>query len=167
MEQKSVAATRLYGEPNLPRMLESLAMLALRSVSKSYQGQVVIHPLDLTFPTGRTVALIGPSGCGKSTLLKILVGLLRPQSGQALFEGTELVSLSVRAQKPWMQRIGMTFQNSGLFDSLSCGENLSFALEENRVPKREWKDRVAMALSEVGLTGIEALRTHEISGGMK
>jgi len=126
----------------------------------------LFQDLSLEIRSGESLALIGPSGEGKSTLLKLMTGLLVPEKGRALCFGRKLGEMAVAERAAAMRRIGMTFQNSGLFDSLSCGENLKFPLEESDSPG-DIPALARAALAEVGLTGIEGLRTHQISGGMR
>jgi osmoprotectant transport system ATP-binding protein len=97
-------------------------MLQLKDVSKSYHGVPALHPTDLTIPAGRSTVLIGPSGCGKSTLLRLLVGLIRPDTGLVLFEGapvTPAASLHIRRQ------VGFVVQDGGLFPHLTARGNVT------------------------------------------
>lgn len=146
------------------------AIFELENVSFSYDtavGKDLFDAVDLKLMRGEALVILGPSGEGKSTLLKMMAGLVEPQKGTVKFEGESLYDVSAKKRKEIMRRIGMTFQNSGLFDSLSCGENLRFPLEEAKSDPAKRKATVAKALDEVGLSGIENLRTHEISGGMR
>src|SRR5262244_1257323 len=90
-------------------------MIELRGVWKTYNGELVIHKLDLTIPPGRTTVLLGPSGCGKSTLLRLMVGLIAPDSGRALFDGTEISPAKADSVR---HRIGYVIQEGGLFPHL-------------------------------------------------
>jgi osmoprotectant transport system ATP-binding protein len=96
-------------------------MIELHQVSKSYCGSVVLPELDLAIAAGRTTVLIGPSGCGKSTLLRIIVGLIRPDTGSVLIEGTELTPRTVLGLR---LRIGYVIQDGGLFPHLSARNNV-------------------------------------------
>jgi osmoprotectant transport system ATP-binding protein len=96
-------------------------MLELQGVSKTYGGQTALHPTDLAVPSGRTTVLIGPSGCGKSTLLRLLVGLIRPDTGSVLFDGVPVTpanALHVR------HRLGYVVQDGGLFPHLTARGNI-------------------------------------------
>jgi osmoprotectant transport system ATP-binding protein len=95
-------------------------MLALVGVSKSYGGTVALQPTDLTIAEGRVTVLIGPSGCGKSTVLRLLVGLIRPDTGEVLVGGRPLTPESARALR---QRIGFVVQDGGLFPHLTARGN--------------------------------------------
>jgi osmoprotectant transport system ATP-binding protein len=97
-------------------------MLDLVGVSKTYGPATALHPTDLALPPGRTTVLLGPSGCGKSTLLRLMVGLLRPDTGTVLFDGQPLTpdnALEVR------RRIGYVIQDGGLFPHLTARGNVT------------------------------------------
>jgi phospholipid/cholesterol/gamma-HCH transport system ATP-binding protein len=111
---------------------------------------------------------LGRSGSGKTILLKHFNGLLRPDSGQILIEGFEISGLSETRLNRIRLKIGMLFQEAALFDSLTVGENVSFALyEHTRLDWAEIRQRVRDCLAQVGLEGVESLRPAELSGGMK
>lgn len=97
-------------------------MLQLVGVSKSYRGVVAVHPTDLEIQAGRTTVLIGPSGCGKSTLLRLMVGLVQPDTGQVLFQGTPITPASARELR---QQIGFVVQDGGLFPHLTARGNVT------------------------------------------
>jgi osmoprotectant transport system ATP-binding protein len=140
-------------------------MLQLVGVSKSYRGQVALHPTDLALPAGRTTVLIGPSGCGKSTLLRLMVGLVQPDAGQVLFDGSPLTPASARALR---QRIGFVVQDGGLFPHLTARDNAVLMARH-----LGWKgDAIDARLGElVELTRLpaEALDRYpaQISGGQR
>jgi len=96
-------------------------MLELEKVTKSYNGQHVLKPTDLSVADGRTTVLIGPSGCGKSTLLRLMIGLIRPDSGRVVFAGEELNRDNLRAIR---RRMGYVIQDGGLFPHLSARDNV-------------------------------------------
>src|SRR5437867_3822898 len=97
-------------------------MLELTGVSKSYSGLPALHPTDLTIAPGRTTVLIGPSGCGKSTLIRLMIGLIRPDSGSVRFEGTALTPENVLQLR---HRMGYVVQDGGLFPHLTAGGNVT------------------------------------------
>jgi osmoprotectant transport system ATP-binding protein len=97
-------------------------MLQLAGVSKSYRGVAAVHPTDLEIQAGRTTVLIGPSGCGKSTLLRLMVGLVQPDTGQVLFQGTPITPASARELR---QQIGFVVQDGGLFPHLTARGNVT------------------------------------------
>lgn len=96
-------------------------MLELEKVTKFYNGQQVLKPTDLSVADGRTTVLIGPSGCGKSTLLRLMIGLIRPDSGRVVFAGEELNRDNLRAIR---RRMGYVIQDGGLFPHLSARGNV-------------------------------------------
>ena len=113
-------------------------MLTLTGISKSYGATQALQPTDLDIAPGRTTVLIGPSGCGKSTLLRIMIGLIRPDKGQVLFDGTELTPENVRSMR---QRMGYVIQDGGLFPHLTTRENVELMArylgwDENRRKER-------------------------------
>src|SRR3954451_10309615 len=103
------------------RLRRAAGMIELRGVSKCYDGAVIVARLDLVIPSGRTTVLIGPSGCGKSTLLRLMIGLVRPESGKITIGGTELTpatALEVR------RGLGYVTQDGGLFPHLTARSNV-------------------------------------------
>jgi osmoprotectant transport system ATP-binding protein len=103
--------------------VEPRAMVQLEGVEKRYGGQVVIHPTDLALHAGRTTALLGTSGSGKSTLLRMMIGLVRPDAGQVLFDGAPLFARLAEARR----RIGYVIQDGGLFPHLTARDNVTLA----------------------------------------
>ncbi|WP_020475883.1 ATP-binding cassette domain-containing protein [Zavarzinella formosa] len=97
-------------------------MFALNDVTKIYAGQPALGPVSLTFPVGRTTVLIGPSGCGKSTLLRLLVGLVKPDDGAVIFDGTPVSPSNARAVR---LRTGYVIQDGGLFPHLTARGNVT------------------------------------------
>jgi osmoprotectant transport system ATP-binding protein len=96
-------------------------MIELRGIWKTYNGELVIHKLDLTIAPGRTTVLIGPSGCGKSTLLRLMIGLVQPDSGTITIEGTELTPGTVLEVR---RELGYVTQDGGLFPHLTARGNV-------------------------------------------
>jgi phospholipid/cholesterol/gamma-HCH transport system ATP-binding protein len=144
------------------------AAIALLGVSKSFEGNRVLRGLDLTIRPGESLTIIGGSGSGKSVLLRLIIGLLKPEAGQILLEGQDIVPLRERELLRVRRKVGMVFQGSALFDSLSVGENVGYALREHTT----WEDdkvraRVREVLDLVGLGPIEAMDPSELSGGMR
>ena len=143
-------------------------MIEVINLTKSFEGRLVLDTVNLTIQTGETMVVIGRSGCGKSVLLKHLVGLLGPDSGQVVIDGQDVTKLGALALQKLRMRFGMVFQGAALFDSLTVGENVGFALREHRLMReREVAARVAECLDMVGLSGIESLKPAQLSGGMR
>ena len=112
--------------------------------------------------------IIGPSGIGKSVLLKHIIGLIKPDSGEIYLDGIEITSLDEKGLNKMRRKFGMLFQSAALFDSLTVGDNVAFALKQHTgLPDSVIKKIVAERLAMVGLTEIEKLFPAELSGGMK
>jgi phospholipid/cholesterol/gamma-HCH transport system ATP-binding protein len=147
-------------------------MIALEQVSVSYQGWIVLGPIDLDCAAGAFIGLIGPPGSGKSVLLKVIAGLVRPVSGRLSLFGEHAGPKTEEELRRLRRRIGMVFQNNALFDSKTIGENVAFPLRRRdpadpEIAADEIDERVRSALEAVGLAGTEHLYPHELSGGMQ
>lgn len=142
------------------------ALLRAEGLRFSFRDSTALFSdLDLSIGPGSRMALLGPTGCGKSVLLKILSSLLRPSQGTLSFEGR---SLNGDVLTEYRRYIGMTFQKDGLFDSLSCGDNLRLPLwEVERVSGKRSEERVQGALTAVGLEGQADMKVYQLSGGMQ
>ncbi len=146
----------------------SNAVLGLESVSKSFDGNSVLRGVDLEIRRGETLAILGGSGIGKSVTLKLMIGLLRADSGRVFFRDRDVTALDERGWTQVRRRFGMVFQGSALFDSLSVLENVAYPLREHTDrTDAEIRDVVAEKLALVGLEGIEELLPAELSGGMR
>jgi phospholipid/cholesterol/gamma-HCH transport system ATP-binding protein len=114
------------------------------------------------------VVIIGRSGGGKSVLLKHLIALLKPDTGQVLIDGENIVSMNERQLLRVRRKFGMLFQGAALFDSLTVAENIAFAFRRDRsLPEDQIAQKVAHVLDLVDLPGIEAKNPSELSGGMR
>lgn len=143
-------------------------MIRLANVSKVYDGKYALHNINLTIKKGETLAVIGGSGSGKSTLLQLLVGLIRPDDGEIYIGGQEITHLSEKDMDKVRLNMGMVFQYSALFDSMTVGENVAFGLREHRnLPEEEIQRIIKEKLALVGLPGVEKKLPGELSGGMK
>jgi phospholipid/cholesterol/gamma-HCH transport system ATP-binding protein len=143
-------------------------MIKLVDLHKSFGKQTVLDGLDLDIEEGKTTVIIGRSGGGKSVLLKHMIGLLRPEQGQILIDGTDITKLNDRALNEIRKKFGMLFQEAALFDSMTVGENVAFPLREHTAMKeKEIRETVADRLRSVGLTGVEEKMPSELSGGMR
>ncbi|MCR5757088.1 MAG: ABC transporter ATP-binding protein [Selenomonas sp.] len=143
-------------------------MIRLANVSKVYSGKYALRDINLTIEKGETLAVIGGSGSGKSTLLQLLVGLIRPDQGSIYIGGQEITRLSEKEMDKVRLNMGMVFQYSALFDSMTVGENVAFGLREHRnLPEEEIQRIVREKLELVGLPGVEEKFPGELSGGMK
>ena len=143
-------------------------MIRLKNVSKRFGEKVALKDISLTIEKGETIAIIGGSGSGKSTLLRLMIGLDRPSGGEIHIGGDNITAMSENVLDRVRLRMGMVFQYSALFDSMSVGENVAFGLRE-RTDKGDDEIRhiVAEKLELVGLPGVEEMMPQELSGGMK
>ena len=103
-------------------------MIELRNVVVAYESRVILDSINLTIDDGETLVILGGSGSGKSTLLRLLIGLQRPTSGQIIVDGTDITTLSEDEFNTVRRKMGMVFQYSALFDSMSVGENVAFGI---------------------------------------
>ena len=143
-------------------------MIRVRHLEKAFGSQRVLRGLDLDVATGEIMVVIGRSGGGKSVLLKHLLGLLHPDSGSILVDGTDITRLRGAALDRVRQRYGVVFQGGALFDSMSVFDNVAFPLrEKSRVREAEIRRRVEEKLDQVGLAGMGPKNPAEISGGMR
>ncbi|MBI4915925.1 MAG: ATP-binding cassette domain-containing protein [Acidobacteria bacterium] len=143
-------------------------VVSVRGVHKAFDGKPVLRGVDLEVRRGETMVVLGGSGSGKSVLLKHLNGLLRPDRGEVAVLGCDVARLGEDALVPLRRRVSYVFQNSALFDSLSVGENVAFALREHeRLDEAAIEARVGALLESVGLAGTERLFPAALSGGMR
>ena len=137
------------------------------NVSLRFDEQVVLDGLSFELEHGATKVLLGAAGTGKTTVLKLTLGLLRPDSGRIFVLGHEVTAMRETELFELRRRIGMVFQESALFDSLSVEGNVAFRLYEEKVPEEEIHLRVLEALRFVELEHTMDLFPAELSGGMK
>ena len=143
-------------------------MIEVRDLKKSFGAQQILDGVSLRIQPGESVVIIGRSGGGKSVLLKHIIGLLKPDTGQVLIDGENIVPMNERELLRVRSKFGMLFQGAALFDSMSVAENVGFALWHNdNLPAEEVKRRVASALEMVDLPGTENKKPSELSGGMR
>ena len=148
--------------------VDVVALFAIRGLVKRFGPHRVLDGVDLDIDEGERTTLIGESGCGKSVLMKLLIGLLKADAGTIAFDGEDVTRLSEREWVIVRRRIGMLFQESALFDSLSVADNVAYGLREHRAMDEEAIGaRVAQSLSQVNLPGIEAMWPADLSGGMR
>jgi phospholipid/cholesterol/gamma-HCH transport system ATP-binding protein len=143
-------------------------MIEFRNVTKSFNDEVVLKDVSFTISRGETKIILGASGSGKSTILKLLLGLIRPESGRIFFEGRDLTAMSERELVQVRKYIGMVFQEGALFDSMSVRENVGYRLyEEGSMTDEEIDAAVRRLLGFVGLEDAIDKMPAELSGGMK
>ena len=143
-------------------------MIEIINLTKSFGGNRVLDNLNLVINSGETMVIIGRSGCGKSVLLKHMIGLLKPDFGQVIIDDRDVCKMEAKELDELRMKFGMLFQGAALFDSMTVGENVGFAIREHTdMPEYVVREKVAKALHLVDLSGIENLMPAELSGGMK
>jgi phospholipid/cholesterol/gamma-HCH transport system ATP-binding protein len=145
-------------------------LVRFEGVHKRFGPKVVYSGLDLDIRRGETITVMGPSGSGKSVMLKMLIGLLKPDTGRIVFDGQDVTKMKSDELTEVRRRIAYLFQGAALFDSLTVGENVAYGLREQfwkTMTHAEIDTRVEHSLGLVGLPGIEAMRPSDLSGGMK
>ncbi len=147
---------------------DAASFLSVRGLTKRIGAQEILRGVDLRVASGQTMVIIGRSGGGKSVFLKHLIGLLRPDGGEILVEGQDIVGLSERRLAPIRRKVGILFQHGALFDSMSVEDNVAFPLRESgeRDPARI-AEAVREALEVVDLDGQQRKMPVNLSGGMK
>ncbi|GAB6009033.1 ABC transporter ATP-binding protein [Dysgonomonas reticulitermitis] len=142
-------------------------MIEVKNLYKSFDEREVLKDISIVFEAGKTNLIIGRSGSGKTVLLKNLVGLMRPTSGQILYDGRDLTKMRATEVKELRQEVGMIFQGSALFDSMTVFENVNFPLMMfSKMSKTEQTKRTQFCLERVNLGDSGHLYPSEISGGM-
>jgi phospholipid/cholesterol/gamma-HCH transport system ATP-binding protein len=143
-------------------------MIEVRDLHKSFGSHQILEAVSFLIEKGESVVIIGRSGGGKSVLLKHLIGLLRPDSGQVLIDGENIVPMNERELLRVRRKFGMLFQGAALFDSMTVAENVGFAFRRERsLPEREVQSKVAAVLEMVDLPGTQDKNPAELSGGMR
>lgn len=142
--------------------------IRVRGLEQKFGPQIVLRGVDLDVFRGETLVLLGGSGGGKSVLLKHLPGLMRPWKGTVEVDGVDISSLDERELAPYRRKVGIMFQGSALFDSMTVGENVAFPLRESgEKDEAAIKKRVGEALDIVRLPGQEDKMPADLSGGMR
>ncbi|MCI7476828.1 MAG: ABC transporter ATP-binding protein [Selenomonadales bacterium] len=143
-------------------------MIKIKNICKEFNGKPALKNINMEIKDGETLAIIGGSGSGKSTLLRLMIGLIRPTSGELWIGDQEISHLSDSELDKVRLRMGMVFQYSALFDSMTVGDNVAFGLREHtKLSEKEISKIVAEKLELVGLPGMENYMPGELSGGMK
>lgn len=143
-------------------------IIDIKDVYKSFGPKEVHSGLTLSIKKGENITVLGGSGSGKSVLLKEITGLLKPDSGDVIIEGENIVPIEENDLVRVRKKMGMLFQGAALFDSLTVEENIAYPLRENTdFPENEIREIVARNLELVGLPDIEDKMPSDLSGGMK
>src|SRR5215471_3820035 len=141
--------------------------IEFRNVTMSFEDRMILDDVSFTVATGETKIVMGGSGTGKSTILRLVLGLIRPDSGHILIDGVDVAQLSEKELAKVRKNIGMVFQDGALFDSLSVYENVGYRLFEKGVLESEIQDEVRRMLRFVNLEGAMYMMPAELSGGMR
>ncbi|MEN7548125.1 ATP-binding cassette domain-containing protein [Rapidithrix thailandica] len=144
-------------------------MIEIQNIEKSFNDKQILYGISAVFEQGKTNMIIGASGTGKSVLLKCIVGLVPPEKGKVLYNSRDFYQSNREEQKKIRSEIGMLFQGSALFDSMTVEENVMFPLniQGEKMSANEKKDRVYFCLNRVGLENAGQKMPSELSGGMK
>lgn len=144
------------------------SVIQLKDVCKSFGTQTVLDHVDVDFPEGKTTVIVGASGQGKSVTLKLILGLLRPDSGSILVDGVDIARVDIKELRKVRKQFGVLFQGGALLDSLTVYENIALPLEERtNLAKEEISERVYRSLHQFGLEGSEYKYPAQLSGGMR
>ena len=143
------------------------AIVSLRDVHLTFE-RPILRGVNFDLAPGTTKVVLGGSGSGKTTILRLILGLLRPESGSVVVGGTDVVGLSEEELRPVRLDIGMVFQEGALFDSLTVGENVGYRLvEDGELSEAEIRERVQEMLGFVGLAQMAHRMPSELSGGQR
>ncbi len=143
-------------------------MIRIKGLEKAFNGKVVLHDINVTFESGKTNLIIGKSGSGKTVLLKSIAGLHEPDKGEVWFGDILFNKLDFNSKQEIRKEMGMLFQGSALFDSLTVEQNVNFPLDMFTLKTQEEKiERVNFCLNRVGIVNANRLFPSELSGGMK
>lgn len=143
-------------------------MIELQNITKSFNGKQILHGIDVIYEKGKTNLIIGASGSGKSVMTKCTVGLIEPDEGRVLYDGQDFTNMSLDEKKDIRKQIGMLFQGSALFDSLTVEENIKFPLRMHAsMTEKEMEERVNFCLGRVDMANVNDRYPAEISGGMQ
>ncbi|HMH45463.1 MAG TPA: ATP-binding cassette domain-containing protein [Pyrinomonadaceae bacterium] len=145
----------------------AIPAIEFRNVTMIYDGRKVLDDLSFKVMKGETKIILGGSGCGKSTTIKLVLGLIKPDSGQILVEGENITDYNENQMMKVRKKLGMIFQEGALFDSLSVYENVAFKLHEQGVPEEDVESEVRRMLRFVNLEDAIDKMPAELSGGMR
>ncbi|MDX6406320.1 MAG: phospholipid/cholesterol/gamma-HCH transport system ATP-binding protein [Blastocatellia bacterium] len=145
----------------------AIPAIEFRDVTMIFDDRKILNNLSFKVMKGETKIILGGSGCGKSTTIKLVLGLLKPDSGQILVDGEDITNYGEAEMMKVRKKIGMIFQEGALFDSLSVYENVAFKLHEQGVPEEEVESEVRRMLRFVNLEEAIDKMPAELSGGMR
>ncbi|MBL61561.1 MAG: polyamine ABC transporter ATP-binding protein [Candidatus Pelagibacter sp.] len=137
-------------------------IINIKNINVSYGKNHVLKNVNIDIKKKDFFTFLGPSGCGKTTLLRLIAGFEQSQSGELFIDGKEVSKLN-----PWDRDVGLVFQNYALWPHLSVAKNISFGLEEKKIPKNEINDRVDEVLELVGMQDLKQRYPYQLSGGQQ
>ena len=137
-------------------------IINIKNINVSYGKNHVLKNVNIDIKKKDFFTFLGPSGCGKTTLLRLIAGFEQSQSGELFIDGKEVSKLN-----PWERNVGLVFQNYALWPHLSVAKNISFGLEEKKIPKNEINDRVDEVLELVGMQDLKQRYPYQLSGGQQ
>jgi len=156
------------GMGTIPQAADNNVAIAIRNLAASFGAREILNDINLDILRGETFVILGGSGCGKSTLLRMIVGLMRPTRGQIWINGLDITQLSEEEFNELRKKIGMAFQNSALFNSMTVGENVALPLREHTdLEDSTIQIMTRIKLDQVGLSGCDPLMPSQLSGGMR
>src|ERR1700704_1662770 len=142
-------------------------MISLRDLRVCYGEREILHGVSFDVMRGETMVILGGSGSGKSTLLRTLVGLEKPSSGEVILRGKNIATASAEEMDDIRKKLGMSFQGSALFGSMTVGENVALPLREHtKLEDSTIEIMLRLKLEQVGLAGFEYYMPSQLSGGM-
>lgn len=144
-----------------------LPAIEFRDVHLSFDDKKILNGVSFTVKRGETKVILGRSGGGKSTTIRLILGLLKPDSGRILIDGEDITDYTEKEMMPVRKKIGMIFQEGALFDSLSVYENVAYRLHEQGLPEAEVEHEVRRMLQFVDLEDAIDKMPAELSGGMR
>lgn len=143
-------------------------IIEVENLTVSYSGRTILEDVSFSIRQGEIFVIVGGSGCGKSTLLRQLIGLEQPSQGSIIFDGKDFVNSEKAEKQKILQNMGVLFQSSGLFASMSLAENIELVLEKyTKLDSKSIEKMIEIKLDAVGLNGFQDFVPSEISGGMK
>jgi len=144
-------------------------VIDVQDLYKSFAGFPVLMGINLKMMEGTTTVVLGASGSGKTVLMKHIMGLFKPDHGQVIVDGENVSTMNRQQLAVFRERMGMVFQSSALFDSMTVGDNVAFPLREHNpgLSEREVRDKVKEKLAVVDLHDVEQKFPAELSGGMR
>src|SRR5690606_17290316 len=143
-------------------------MIQIKNISKPFGEKEVLKDISGVFDKGKPNLIIGASGTGKSVLLKCIVGLIKPDKGEVVYDGRNFTAADINLKTEIRREMGMLFQGGALFDSKNVEQNVQFPLDMlTRMSPQEKLDRVNFCLARVDLENVNKKMPSELSGGMK